>query len=265
VSAVAPGFASMADTALVATTAAGFFGKVSSHGDFVARRLPPPLVARWDAWLQACLQASRAQLGAAWLPTYLTSPVWRFALGPGVAGDEAWAGVLMPSVDRVGRHFPLMMGAGSAGPVCLLDWLEQGAPWYDALEALALSSLQSGFLLADFDAALPTRLPTSLPTSLPASSHGAGSDMALAGAPRWHFHFASPGLDHMTAQMPALTRQIAHGLLSGHSLWWSDGSSEVAPSLVLCHGMPDPASFTAMIDGNWRQHGWQCVDTPLVR
>ena len=236
------------------TTAVGFFGKVSSQGDFVTRRLPPPLVARWDAWLQACLQASRAQLGAAWLPTYLTSPVWRFAFNHGVADDQAWAGVLMPSVDRVGRHFPLMMGAGSAGPVRLLDWLEHGAPWYDALEALALSSLQNGFVLADFDAALPTALPAGLP--------GAGSIVAAPGSSGCHF--ASPGLEHMAAQMPGLARQMTDTLLAGHSLWWSDGSQAVAPSVLLCRGMPTPASFAAMIDGNWRQHGWHCAGAPLI-
>jgi type VI secretion system protein ImpM len=40
---------------------------------------------------------------------YLTFPVWRFLLPVGVLGSTAWTGVLMPSVDRVGRYFPLTL------------------------------------------------------------------------------------------------------------------------------------------------------------
>jgi len=42
-----------------------------------------------------------------WLEAYLTSPVWRFVLSPGICGDGAYGGVMVPSVDRVGRYFPL--------------------------------------------------------------------------------------------------------------------------------------------------------------
>ena len=31
-------------------------------------------------------------------------PIWRFVLLPGLIGSNGWAGVLMPSVDRVGRR-----------------------------------------------------------------------------------------------------------------------------------------------------------------
>ena len=60
----------------------GFFGKLPSHGDFVRRRVADDFVAGWDAWLQSCLAQSRETLGDEWLDTYLTSPVWRFALAP---------------------------------------------------------------------------------------------------------------------------------------------------------------------------------------
>lgn len=130
-------------------SAPGFFGKLVSHGDFVTRRLPPGLVEAWDGWLQQCIHASRQQLGDGWLEHYLTSPVWRFAIGKGVLGEQAWAGVMMPSVDRVGRYFPLMIAApGSAG-----------TGWYDALEDLARSALDTAFVLEEFDLALSTRLP----------------------------------------------------------------------------------------------------------
>jgi len=129
----------------------GYFGKVRTHGDFVSRRLPSGLVAAWDEWLQQCIQASREQLGQQWLNHYLTSPVWRFAVSPGILGADGLGGVMMPSVDRVGRYFPLMIAATGAPP--LLDWVQRYGPWFDALDELARESLAPGFTLERFDTA----------------------------------------------------------------------------------------------------------------
>ncbi len=80
-------------------------------GDFVSRRLPASfvLLGRMAA-SRLCLPAE-TELGAEWLETYLTSPIWRFALSGGVCGDRACAGIFMPSVDKVGRYFPLTLAA----------------------------------------------------------------------------------------------------------------------------------------------------------
>ena len=86
---------------------AGFYGKLPARGDFVSRRLPRSFVEPWDAWLQQGFASSRDHLGDGWLEAYLTSPIWRFVLAPGVCGPAGVAGVVMPSVDSVGRYFPL--------------------------------------------------------------------------------------------------------------------------------------------------------------
>src|SRR6185295_13380063 len=85
----------------------GWYGKLPNLGDFASRRLPPSFVDGWDAFLQRGLVAARDEWGPGWLDRYLVAPILRFWLGPGVLGDGAWAGLVMPSVDRVGRHFPL--------------------------------------------------------------------------------------------------------------------------------------------------------------
>jgi type VI secretion system protein ImpM len=201
---------------------AGFFGKVTSHGDFVARRLPASFQLPWDEWLQGGLRESRLALGPAWLPTYLSSPMWRFALAPGVCGEYGWAGLLMPSVDRVGRHFPLTLAAPLTGEETPLDHAVHSQQWYDCLEQLALSSLGEDFSLEDFDAAL----------------------CALAPAPA-----ASPS--------SGLLHTIAVAALHGQGVWWTDGSPQVAACVLVCRGMPAPAGFTALLDGGWEGHGWQ--------
>ncbi len=91
--------------------AAGFCGKIPTRGDFVRAGLPRSFVDPWDDWLQRMLASSRAILGEAWLPAWLEAPVWRFALMPGICGPEAALGLWLPSVDRIGRYFPLTVAA----------------------------------------------------------------------------------------------------------------------------------------------------------
>lgn len=200
----------------------GYFGKVSTHGDFVSRRLPVHLVQAWDAWLQQCVQASCDKLGPKWLERYLTSPVWRFAIAPGVLAPEGLGGVMMPSVDRVGRYFPLMVAALGAPP--LLDWFHGHAAWYDAVEDLARDSLDPGFTLERFDDA---------------------PEPMLAGAAQpWQGAIVRLPLKN------DMTAAIAGAALRGHSLWWTDGGPFVEASLLVCPGMPRPEAFASMLDAS---------------
>lgn len=130
----------------------GYFGKVVTHGDFVQRRLPLDFVGAWDRWLQNGLCHSRVALGTAWLEIYLNSPVWRFATAAGVCGVHAMAGVLVPSVDRVGRYFPWTLAA----PVAAARAGSGAAalPWYDTLQSLALRCVGPDFVLEAVDGAL---------------------------------------------------------------------------------------------------------------
>lgn len=100
----------------------GFYGKIPARGDFVQSALPRRFVEPWDAWMQRGLAASRAELGETWLPAWLEAPVWRFALAPGLCGPEAALGLWLPSVDRVGRYFPLTLAAlvSEAEPAALI-------------------------------------------------------------------------------------------------------------------------------------------------
>src|SRR5262249_58994827 len=74
----------------------GFYGKLPSHGDFLRRRVSDGFVSVWDAWLQESLATSRTALADGWLDVYLTSPVWRFACGPGACGARAVLGIMVP-------------------------------------------------------------------------------------------------------------------------------------------------------------------------
>jgi hypothetical protein len=75
----------------------------------------------------------------------------------GDSGDDAsgtaWVGVLMPSVDRVGRHFPLAIAAPIPADA-VADWMPHAGGWFARCRELALATLLPNARLADFDAGL---------------------------------------------------------------------------------------------------------------
>ena len=138
----------------------GLFGKIPGAGDFLRRGLSPGFVQAWDAWMQGLLVAGRTALGERWQEAYFTAPIWRFAIGPGVAGASGAVGVVMPSVDRVGRQFPLCLAAETAEPAWSAYMSAAGT--FDQLETVALASLDEGGTPETLEHALST-VPAPLP------------------------------------------------------------------------------------------------------
>ena len=157
------------------------------------------------------------------------------------------AGTVLPRVDRVGRHFPLTIATKMMGQAAMLEWLAREKSWYDDLETLALSSLVNNFMLDDFDVALQRMSGFSVQAGISLVKSGMQS--------AWCFPIDD--LENVEAGAPLITNRIAEALLSGHSMWWTEGSPHVHPSLLVCRGLPEPAQFTAMLDGTWSQSGWQ--------
>ena len=229
----------------------GFFGKVPALGDFVQRRVARDFVDPWDGWLQQAVAASKSQLGEGWLQTYLSSPLWRFVLGPNVCGEAAWAGVLMPSVDRVGRYFPLTLAVAlpdGARPFSLL----RASAWFEGAEDLALSALEEqGFSLDDFSDSVAA-------LGAPDAVLGAGAgDIAGLGA-GWHIGLGS--VAQADEALYPLLDQLTADRFVASCLWWTDGSDHVAPCLLFSPGLPEPDSFTGLLDGRFADWSW----TPLA-
>lgn len=118
--------------------AAGFYGKLPARGDFVRVGLPRDFTDPWDAWLQEVLIGSRSLMGEAWLPAFLEAPVWRFSLPPGMCSQWAVLGLMLPSVDRAGRYFPLTFAA--LGPR-RIDAMA-GEPWLACCETAGRAALE---------------------------------------------------------------------------------------------------------------------------
>jgi type VI secretion system protein ImpM len=132
------------------TVAPGWYGKLPVLGDFAGRRLPSMFVEPWDRWLASGMSVWR-ESDDEWLEAFLSAPAWRFALGAGVPFDlsPGYAGVLMPSVDRVGRYFPLTVARPRAEQESLIP-----ATWLEGLEALAVSAMDEDWNADRLDAEL---------------------------------------------------------------------------------------------------------------
>jgi len=224
----------------------GFFGKLPARGDFVTRRLLHDFTDRWDGWLQDAVAMSAQQLGETWLDTYLTAPMWRFVLAAGVCGEMPMLGVVMPSVDRVGRYFPLTLAVAlseSAAPARTL--LTAGA-WFEAVEQLALSALEDD---ADLDRLDQQAEAIEPPTEGEARFGSYSTERAVSielgdnGGPD---AMAAAAIDGVLALLGAR-----------YTLWWTGGSAQFKPSLVVAEGLPPVERFAALLDGRWEQWGWK--------
>jgi type VI secretion system protein ImpM len=231
----------------------GFFGKLPSHGDFIERRVSGVFRDLWDDWMQRSIVDSQQQLGGRWLDCYLTSPIWRFYLCDGVAGALSYAGILLPSVDRVGRYFPLTVVVELPAGGAAAGFAQAAIVWFEQIEQLCADALQDPNLdFAAFDAALQAsgdqldgldRLPP--PPVFPGNS------------PQWHWPTAS--VDGFAAAVSHPLMGLAQGALRPMTMWWTAGSELVEPCVLLTRALPRTDSFSALLAGTWNDGRWDGV------
>lgn len=228
----------------------GFYGKLPWRGDFLQRRVPQEFVDAWDVWVRDCLRVSRHQLAERWLDAYLTGPVWRFALAGGLCGADVYAGVLLPSVDRVGRYFPLTIVARWEAHISALAVACRQTKWFEAAEALALRALDSLTLDSeDFDrcvAELAAEIDAA--TGSAARAQGTTPQRDSARKPgRWYLPLES--CRSLPETLSTLATQELERSLRPLSLWWTDGSKELGPGMLCMTGLPEPGEFASMLSG----------------
>ena len=236
----------------------GFYGKVPSLGDFTFRRLPRSFIAPWDRWLQQSIARSQEQLGTHWLDAYLISPIWRFALSPGTCGSEAWIGVLMPSVDKVGRYFPLTLGAALPDDTNLFGLIEGqfGAKtWLTRAESLVLSVLRDQDLgIEVFDDGVRKLGPVDPP------ERTRGDNLLERRAFMGHtsaWRIPLPSADAISQLYPKIMQKLIRQRFTTYSIWWCSSSEYVDSSMLVCEGLPPPHGYAAMISGQWLEWAWE--------
>jgi type VI secretion system protein ImpM len=205
----------------------GFYGKLPIIGDFVSRRLPNDFIKPWDNWLQSAIATSKEQLGGQWLNSYLTSPIWRFLLSAGVCGDKAVAGIMMPSVDRAGRYFPMTVAVLFEQSSTLPLLFTTSNVWFEQLEDIALSGLNDNLDINTFD-----QLLQSIP-NYTATDTGK--------------NYVYSRLDKSGQLSDFSGEELLASFTFGRSLWTSDNEEQTPPAIIACSGLPPIGSFAIFL------------------
>jgi type VI secretion system protein ImpM len=248
---------------MVETVEVGIYGKLPSHGDFLQRRVPPEFLTPWDDWLQAGISASRAALADQWTDTYLTSPVWRFALSASACGRAAVAGLMAPSVDRVGRFFPLTLVWRLPPELPPIVYASVSGNSLAPAEQLLIAGLTAETLdFEHFDEQVTLLGPSVDATFSSAALQFEAEDLdqvSLGLNVAWHL---PTGIS--ATPMAVLSAMLARKLDAEYkplTLWWTDGSAIIEPCCLVVRGMPHADAFVSLLDGSWDSGQWRSVRT----
>jgi type VI secretion system protein ImpM len=220
----------------------GLYGKLPAKRDFVAVAAPRPFLNIWEPWMQGGISASRQSLGKDWQEAFLTAPIWRFWLGADLCGATV-IGAFMPSLDGIGRYFPLTLFAcADEGAAIAPPELDPQDEWFETAENFLLSTLEPD---ATFEAASAQleRLPPPSDRAPPARSETMVAlpqgVVAMARFRPLNELFESIRVaDHVSAYAAA-------------SFWWTIGGKGFEPLAMSGRRMPDPFLFTEMLTGRF--------------
>jgi type VI secretion system protein ImpM len=219
---------------------AGLFGKLPAKRDFIGMNASRRFLEAWEPWLQAGVATSKQMLGDAWIDTYNRAPIWRYWLGADFCG-EAMIGAFMPSVDGVGRSFPLAVFVGEGDASLAPPELEPNDAWFAAAEAVLLDALEPGAtleLIAEKVGALP--LPALEPRTTKDDSL---EDLAEGGV------LARDVGSEVSSAFLAARRFGRRRAFASQTFWWTIGGGDF-PSLALMEvGLPPAVRFADMLTG----------------
>lgn len=222
--------------------APGWHGKLPTLGDFASRRLSASFLEAWDSWLAEGILALQKADAAGWLQAYLDSPSWRFLLMPGAlkgeVGTKAWAGVLMPSVDRVGRYFPFTIAQQLPSMPDNITGYEQLSDWCDQLDGIAVGALFNDWTIERLEKELQAAPLPACITRVGQSSTATVGQLKESDEPRFH-----------GSTLFNLLIEHAFGFLVLQAkgvTFWIGSAREERPLIVTAQGLPQGAYFATL-------------------
>ena len=227
----------------------GLYGKLPAHGDFITRNLNPNFIKLWDEWLQHFISTSQQQIGSDWLDIYLTSPIWQFVFSPGVIDSNMWAGIIMPSVDRVGRYFPISIVQPLPISESVVNFALGQDGWYEQLETQCLLALDGEIDADQLASALAEFEFTPSQQYQPTQNLGEMGPMIIS--------LDSCDTGEIRTAIPYLLNASLVNGLASFSLWKTAGSELIGPTLFCCQGLPPVSGIASMLDGQWQQRNWK--------
>jgi type VI secretion system protein ImpM len=165
-----------------------------------------------------------------------------------------------PSVDQVGRYFPLTIVAELPPTISIIAAAAASERFLDDAERLVIDTLATEHVdFERFDQGVRS-LDRELARIARPSPLMLGTEAAaiLTDSPRpWHVPLGSSS-DVASAfeQLLSLHLEAKYRPLV---CCWTDGSAVVGPSCLVLKGLPDPACYAALLDGGWSKPPWHTV------
>lgn len=233
----------------------GFFGKIPMTGDFIHRRINPVFLNRWDEWLKRNIAQSQYTLGDNWLDNYLTSPMWRFMLAPGIIDKNSYAGVMIPSVDSVGRYFPLTLVQQLPNTnAAAFIFSEAAGQWFHQMEDCLLDMLEGYHTDANsFDEALKQCQASWTQAIADTRQFNLQSLIENGG----HFKLDVQGSNSFNQSLNGLMLASLMNEQGSFSIYWQQSANDANSSCLISNSLPSAQQYTAFLDGSWQEHGWQ--------
>lgn len=229
------------------STNIGIFGKLPAHGDFVQRNLPVNFIEPWDEWLQYFISGTQEALSENWLEIYLTSPIWRFVFSNGVIDENSWAGIVLPSVDRVGRYFPFSIITQLDYSTNPFEFFQLNYSWFADIESVALQSLDNEIEADDVINQLAL-------SNVESSSEYVRSSVSndCAGY-QFEMEFSEQSISSV---YPLLLDTLMTQSFRSYSVWQTSGSEYINPCMFSTQGLPGIQQMPAMLNGQWQSNHW---------
>jgi type VI secretion system protein ImpM len=219
---------------------AGLFGKLPAKRDFIGANASRRFLDVWEPWLQAGVATSKQMLGPQWTEAYNRAPIWRFWLGVDFCG-EATIGAFMPSVDGVGRPFPLAIFAGEGEDSLAPPELDPNDEWCEAAELILLAALEPGALLE----AIADRVAT-----MPAPMLRPRSEVIAALKELPEGGVVVRDIDRRISLAFLAARRVGHRrAFASQSFWWTIGGLGFPPLALSEVGLPPATRFADMLTG----------------
>jgi type VI secretion system protein ImpM len=163
---------------------------------------------------------------------------------------------MVPSVDRVGRYFPLTVVWPLVDELNCLQASRRFEPVFERAEQILLETLEAEQLeFAEFDRRIQELAVLVEQPSIERQQVGRNfATGVLKGT-----EAVQLTLENVASLADAALELCGEWLHAARklALWWTDGSAAIQPSWLMSGALPTPDQFCAMLDGEWSAAGWQ--------
>jgi type VI secretion system protein ImpM len=217
----------------------GWFGKLPAVGDFAGKGLPHPLNETLHGWMSNGMAAFVREFPENWQAAYHIAPLWHFLIGAGLWDKPALIGCFAPSIDKVGRHSPLI-ALRSFNKRQIQAVLPPQSRWQYRVDITLRRTIAERISVQELSDCL---------LQLTEAERGGNStanilsDLGIGGSGE------APTVlqDHFTwAELPALFTERKR-----HSFWWAEAAdfSEHPAKRIIHEGLPDESLFCKLMSG----------------